>query len=120
METNDYKSLHSIRVNHRLIDICEKTGLPLSNIIESCLVYFATLNDRDRIKFLVNNDPYKIDYSSFVEPSFNYADRAIAEAKQQLGSNKSLSRISVKALIALGLVLLASMLFSLNKEKGGE
>lgn len=116
MPTKEPRSLHSIRIHERLVDICNKTGLPLNNIVESCLVKFTTLNDEERIQFLVNNDPDKVDFSSLKDPEFNYADRAINEAKQQLG-NKSLGRMSVKALIAIGLFILAGIFLAAKKER---
>lgn len=115
MTTKESKSLHSIRIYDKLSNICINTGLPLNSIVESCLVNFATLSDEDRIQFLVKNDPDKVDLSSLKEPEFNYADRAIDEAKQQIG-NKPLGRMSVKALIAIGLMILAGIFLSANQK----
>ena len=110
------RTTHSIRIFHRLVEICEHTGLPLSNIIESCLVHFAALNDQDRIKFLVENDPDKADVSSFSYPEFNYADKAQNVAREHFG-DKPLGRISTKALIAIGLAILVGLFFSFKKKE---
>jgi len=118
MPTTKVKSIHSVRLDERLVKLCNETGLPLNNIIETCLVYFATLKDEERIKFLAKNDPDKLDYSNTKKPGFDYANKAIQVAKQELG-DKPLGRISMKALIAIGLTLLAVMFLASNKDERG-
>jgi len=118
MEASDFqkRSGHSIRVYERLVKICTDTGLPLNGIIESLLIYFAKLDDHERIKLLVENDPEKVNFSLFKDPKENYAEKATTLAKEQLG-NRSLSRISSKSLIAIGLGLLLLFGFFLSSDK---
>ena len=106
---------HSIRINKHLIQMCNSTGLPLSNIIESCLVNFCKMSDENRIKFLVENNIEKVDSSCLIEPKFNYAERATYIAKQNLG-NKSTGKTSMKFVIAVGLALLVALFVSEGKE----
>ena len=110
------RSVHSIRINDKLVDICKDTGLPLSQIVENCLTNFATMSDDDRIQFLVEADPDKVESSRLKTPSYNFAEKAIEKAKQHLG-DKPTERTSNKLLIAIGLVLLAAVLLLSNKEK---
>jgi hypothetical protein len=99
------RSVHSVRINDHLIECAKKTGIPISNIIEAGLPHFVTLSDEERIKYLVENDPDKVDPSQIQEPRYNYAEKAIEKAKESLGT-KSTSKTSNKFLIAVGLVLL--------------
>lgn len=110
------RSVHSIRINDKLVDICKDTGLPLSQIVETCLTNFAIMSDDDRINLLVDNDPDKIESSRLQPPGFNFAIKAIEKAKEHLG-DKSTERTSNKLLITIGLVLLAAVLLLSNKEK---
>jgi hypothetical protein len=103
------KSGHSIRVNDRVTEICNKTGLPFSNIVETCLAHFASMDDDDRVQFLVDYDPDKLNADQLKEPGFDYAERAIGLAKKNLGT-KSFERTSIKVLLALGLALLVGVL----------
>ncbi|WP_366923889.1 hypothetical protein MFMK1_000808 [Metallumcola ferriviriculae] len=103
------RSTYSIRLNDKLAEIAQKTGLPLSNVIEICLANFATLNDDEKIQFIAENDPGKINASELKEPTFNYADEAVCKAKDSLGDKAS--KMSNKILIAIGLALLAAFLF---------
>jgi predicted PurR-regulated permease PerM len=105
------KTLHSIRINDKLVEVAKNTGIPFSNIVETCLTNFSTLNDQQRINFLVNNDPSKVDESRIIQPEFNYADEAVKKAKESLG-NKFNNRTSLKLLITMGLVLLLSLFMS--------
>ncbi len=104
------KSSHTIRVNDQLIKICEETGLSLSQIVENSLVNYCTFDDEQKIKFLVDNDPDKVEASELKRPKFNYAERAKDVALQEVG-NKPLGRSSEKILIAIGLALLAALFF---------
>lgn len=104
------RSVYSIRVNEELVETARQTGIPLSNLIETCLTYFVTLSDEERIRFLVKNDPDRVSASEIKKPQYNYADRAIETAKQKIGSKHS-DRTSNKLLIALGLTLLLAILF---------
>ncbi|SDH43018.1 hypothetical protein [Desulfosporosinus hippei] len=106
------RSVHSVRLNDHLVECAKETGIPISNIIESCLTNFVTLSDEDRIQLLVNNDPDKVEAEQVIKPKYNYADRAIEKAKESLG-NKYSNRTSTKLLIALGLMLLVAF-FSKN------
>lgn len=101
------RSVHSVRLNDHLVECAKETGIPISNIIESCLTNFATLNDEERIRLLVNNDPDKVEKEQVIMPQYNYAERAIKKAKEDLG-NKYSNRTSTKLLIALGLMLLVA------------
>lgn len=107
-EVHPKKSLQSVRVNDALVEICKDTGIPFTNIVEACLAKFSTMNDEDRIKFLVENDPAKVESSKIIKPSFDYAERAIEKAKENLG-NKYNDRTSIKLLLAIGLVMLLSL-----------
>lgn len=102
------KSVHSIRINTKLVETTKKTGIPLSNVIETCLSHFATLSDEQRIQFLVDNDTDKVEVDKINEP-YNYAEVAIKKAKESLG-NKYTDRTSTKFLIAIGLMLLLAFL----------
>ncbi|MCB8817397.1 hypothetical protein [Desulfosporosinus shakirovi] len=108
------RSVHSVRLNDHLIECAKETGIPISNIIESCLTNFVTLSDEERMQLLVNSDPDKVEAEQVKKPKFNYADRAIEKAKESLG-NKYSNRTSTKLLIALGLMLMVAVFFS-NKE----
>lgn len=105
------KSVHSIRINDKLVEITKKTGLPLSNIIESCLINFLSLDDDDKIRLLAENNSDKVDVSQILEPKYDFAKEAIKTAKQTIG-NKQSDRTSDKILIAIGLTLLAALLLT--------
>lgn len=103
------KDTRGIRINQKLIELCNKTGLSPNSIMESCLVYFATLDDDKRIQFLAKYDPDKIDVSKIIEPEENtIRDRAITAARANLG--RTPSRTSEKLLITVGLTLLGSII----------
>jgi hypothetical protein len=111
------KNTRGMRLNQKLLDICGNTGISTNSIVESCLVHFATLDDDQRIKFLAENDPDKVDASKIVEPSTENTikDRAIHAAQENLG--KTPSRTSEKLLVAIGLALLTAFIFMMTGKK---
>ncbi len=109
-ETFIDRSVHSIRINDQLVKVAKNTGIPLSGVVESCLTHYACLDDEHKIRFLIENDPDKVDEKKINEPEFNYADEAISKAKEELG-NKNTKRTSNKLLIALGLTLILAFFF---------
>lgn len=108
--SEDYKSrsIQSVRVNDKLTDICKQTGIPLSNVVESCLVHFATLKDEERLELLNTYTTDKVDSQAIVEPALNIAEQAVTTAKESLG--KKADGTSTKMLLAIGLGILALML----------
>jgi hypothetical protein len=104
----------SIRINEKVAEVCKDTGLHMNNIVENALVHFCRLNDEEKIKLLVENNPDKIETSELLVPNFNFADRALEAAQQKLG--KSINSIrSTKILIMLGLSIV--LLLLLGKKK---
>ena len=111
------RTIQSIRINDRLIDICKKTGLPLSTIVESGLIHFGTMSDKDRIDYLNKYNSDKIHSIELMEPQFNIAEEAVNKAKESLG--KQAKGTSTKMLLAIGLGLLTAWIFTKDM-KGGE
>lgn len=109
------KTSQSVSINEKVVDVCKQTGLPISQIVESCLIQFARMDDATRFNLLAENDANKVNTSDIVTPGFNYAEKAVKEAKNQVG--KLAMGMSTKALIAIGIALLAAIFFMSNKDK---
>lgn len=114
-EDHPNKISQSVSINEKLVDVCKQTGLPISQIVESCLIQFARMDDAARVSLLAENDANKVSTSAIVTPEFDYAKRAVKEAKNQVG--KHAFNMSTKALIAIGIALLAAVFFMSNKDK---
>lgn len=111
------RSVQSFRINDRLLEICKQTGIPLSTIVENSLVNFSLLNDNQRIQFLYEYNPDKVESDRMIVPQINIAEVATAKATESLG--KQAKGTSTKMLLAIGLGILAA-LFVTKGLKGGE
>ncbi len=57
------KTSVSARVNSLIIDMYKESEIPISLVIESSLINFLKLEDDDKIKFLSENLPEKVEVS---------------------------------------------------------
>ncbi len=44
------------RVNQHLIGLLKEADIPISEVFKSALIYFFTLDDDEKIRFIENND----------------------------------------------------------------
>lgn len=59
-EKGTEKTTVSARVNKQVYNMYKEKDIPLSLVIESGLIYFMTLNNNDKIRFISQNMPEKV------------------------------------------------------------
>ena len=68
------------RINKHLVQLLKEAEIPVSDVIESSLIYFLTLSDADKVKFI---DNYNLQ-SARVE-DINFPKAMWSDLKEQHG-----------------------------------
>ena len=105
-ESFSNRSVQSVRINSGLVDVCKATGVPVTQIVEACLGYFATLSDEKKIELLTEYDPDRLDVQMVYKPQLNLAQQATETARRELGAQAS--NMPGKTILTVGMLLLGA------------
>lgn len=121
LEANREKSTVSARVNKLVVDKYKENEIPVSLVIESSLIHFMKLPDKDKIRFISENLPENSYESELKEPKRKWND-LLRDYFERFNVPNSVTKnlltgVAVGAVALIGGILASSLLKDEDNER---